>query len=122
MQRTSKAFRATLPRLGDTQLERLQRWTAENCASGLAFRDGGCVVWLACRERAKTKESFLRSAGRTLRLLGIDTGALRGRRLSLAAEDVVHAELARRPGNAAMARAGFCMVELVLPKNTTAPS
>ena len=59
MQVTSKAFRATLPRMDDTQLERLQIWTAENCASGLAFRDGGCVVWLVSRERAKTKEALL---------------------------------------------------------------
>ena len=103
MQVTSKAFRCTLPRLTDAQLERLQRWTSENCASGLAFRDGGCVVWLVSRERAKTKEAFLRSAGRTLRLLGIDTGS-RGRWLSLAAEEVVHAELALRPGTALPAR------------------
>ena len=99
----SKAFRATLPSLADAQLERLQTWTAENCAAGIAFREGGCVIWLACRERAKTKEAFLRSAGRTLRLLGIDTGS-RGRWLSLAAEEVVHAELALRPGTALLAR------------------
>ena len=100
----SKAFRATLPSLADAQLERLQTWTAENCAAGIAFREGGCVIWLACRERAKTKEAFLRSAGRTLRLLGIDTGELRGRWLSLAAEEVVHAELALRPATALPAR------------------
>ena len=112
MQVTSKAFRCTLPRLTDAQLERLQRWTSENCASGLAFREDGGVVWLACRERAKTKESFLRSAGRTLRILGIDTGTLRGRWLSLAAEEVVHAELARQPGSVAPAREAECADEL----------
>ena len=112
MQVTSKAFRCTLPRLTDAQLERLQRWTSENCASGLAFREDGGVVWLACRERAKTKESFLRSAGRTLRILGIDTGTLRGRWLSLAAEEVVHAELAQRPSTALPASEAECVDEL----------
>ena len=112
MQVTSKAFRCTLPRLTDAQLERLQRWTAENCASGLAFREDGGVVWLACRERAKTKEAFLRPAGRTLKLLGIDTSALRGSWLSLAAEEVVHAELAQQPGTALPARKAECAEEL----------
>ena len=107
----SKAFRATLPSLADAQLERLQTWTAENCAAGIAFREGGCVIWLACRERAKTKEAFLRSAGRTLRLLGIDTGS-RGRWLSLAAEEVVHAELAQRPSTALPASEAECVDEL----------
>ena len=98
MQLQSKAYRATLPRLADAQLERLQMWTSENCASGLAFRDGSCVIWLASRERAKTKEAFLRSVRSTLKALGICTSGLKGRWLSLTDEEVVHAEMASRPG------------------------
>ena len=100
----SKAYRATLPGLENAQLERLQRWTAENCASGFAFRDGGCVVRVASRERAKTKEAFLRSVRSTLKALGIDTSGLKGRWLSLTDEEVVHAERASRPGAALPAR------------------
>ena len=93
---TSKAFRATLPSLNETQLARLQGWIAENCATGVVFQEHGCTVLLAIRERAKTQEAFLKSVRSTLKRLGIDMSQARRRWLSLTTEDAVSAEVAAR--------------------------
>ena len=92
----SKAFRATLPSLNETQLEQLQNWIAANCASGAVFQEDGCTFLLATRERAKTQEAFLRSVRSTLKRFNIDMSKVRRRWLSLTTEDVVDAEVAAR--------------------------
>ena len=79
MEPTSKSFRAILPILNDTQLSELRQWAATNCAAAVVLTEYECVVLLATRERSKTKEAFMRSVRRTMRLLNIDTGALKRR-------------------------------------------
>ena len=79
MEPTSKSFRATLPNLDEAQLEKLRRWTEASCAAGLAFREGGRVILIATRERARTKESFMRSVRGTLGRLDIAPNARKGR-------------------------------------------
>ena len=59
---TSKSFRAILPCLSEEEVRRLQAWSAENCAVATVFRESECVVWLASKERARSREAFLRGA------------------------------------------------------------
>ena len=93
---TSKSFRAALPNLGEEELQRLRSWAADNCAASSVFREDEAVIWLASRDRARSREAFLRSVRTTLRHLGVDVSRLRGRWLTLA-EDcaVAHSSLAR---------------------------
>ena len=93
---TSKSFRAILPPLSDAELRRLQAWSAENCAAATVFRESECVIWLASKERARSREAFLRSVRGVLKRLAIDVARLRGRWLMLTEDDVVQAEAARR--------------------------
>ena len=60
------------------------------------FRKSGFVVWLASKERARSREAFLRSARGVLKRLTIDAARPRGRWLVLAEDSVVRAEAARR--------------------------
>lgn len=98
MEPTSKSFRATLPELGEAQLDKLRRWTETNCAAGLVFREGDRVILIATRERARTKEAFMRSVRGTLGHFGIAPNARKGRWLVLASEDSVAAEMMERTG------------------------
>lgn len=91
---TSKSFRATLPNASDDQLEQLQRWADANCSNSALFRDEGDVVWLASRERARSKSAFLKSTRALLKKFGFETGALTGRWLTLTTDDVVNSEAA----------------------------
>lgn len=122
---TSKSFRATLPPImNDAQLALLQEWTGENCSTGVAFREpDGTVIWLASRERPKTKEAFLRSVRARLKSLGIDTRALKGRWLALTTESVVSAEagavVARAPAQASTPRASA--LNLPIARGKTEP-
>ena len=93
---TSKSFRAILPCLSDEEVRRLQAWSAENCAAATVFRESECVIWLASKERARSREAFLRSVRGVLKRLAIDVSRLRGRWLVLAEDDVVRAEAVRR--------------------------
>jgi len=93
----SKSFRAILPPLSDEEVQRLQAWSTENCTAATVFREPECVVWLASKERARSREAFLRSARGVLKRLAIDVTRLRGRWLVLAEDSVVRAEAARRP-------------------------
>ena len=93
---TSKSFRAILPCLSDEEVRRLQAWSAENCAAATVFRESECVVWLASKERARSREAFLRSVRGVLKRLAINVTRLRGRWLVLAEDSVVRAEAARR--------------------------
>ena len=93
----SKSFRAILPPLSNEEVQRLQAWSAANCAAATVFREPECVVWLASKERARSREAFLRSARGVLKKLTIDVTRLRGRWLVLAEDSVVRAEAARRP-------------------------
>ena len=102
---TSKSFRAILPPLSEQEVQRLQAWSAENCAAATVFRESECVVWLASKERARSREAFLRSVRGVLKRLAINVIRLRGRWLVLAEDSVVRAEAARRAtGAAATAR------------------
>ena len=83
---TSKAFHATLPWLSDADLSRLRAWASENCAASSMTREQGVVVWRATKERARTREAYLRSVRATLKRLQIDVSRLRGRWLMLADE------------------------------------
>ena len=93
---TSKSFRAILPPLSDADVQRLRAWSAENCAAASVFREPECVVWLVSKERARSREAFLRSVRGVLKRLAIDVARLRGRWLMLTEDDVVQAEAARR--------------------------
>ena len=98
MEPTSKTFRATLPNLDEAQLEKLRRWTAASCATGMAFREGSRVVLIATRERARTKEAFMRSVRGTLGRLSIAPNARKGRWLVLTSEAAVAQEMIERNG------------------------
>ena len=73
-----------------------EAWSAENCAAATVFCESECVVWLASKERARSREAFLRSVRGVLKCLAIDVTRLRGRWLVLAEDSVVRAEAARR--------------------------
>ena len=98
MEQVSKSFRATLPHLEDTQLERLRCWTQLSCAAGLVFREGRHTVLIATRERARTKEAFMRSLRSTIGRLGIAPNMRKGRWLVLTSEAAVAAEMNERNG------------------------
>ena len=98
MEPVSKSFRAVLPYLDDAQLDKLRCWTQLSCAVGLAFREGNHVVLIATRERARTKEAFMRSLRGTLGRLGIAPNAQKGRWLVLTSEAAVVAETNERDG------------------------
>ncbi len=86
---TSKSSRAVLPSLDDDELERLREWSAENCAASAVFREDDAVIWLASKERTRSREAFLRSARSTLRRLAVDLSQLKGRWLLLTDDSVV---------------------------------
>ena len=86
---TSKAFHATLPWLDDAELSRLRLWACQNCAASSLAREDGIVVWRATKERARTREAFLRSVRSTLKRLAVDVSRLKGRWLVLADEGSV---------------------------------
>ncbi len=86
----SKAFRATLPALRDDQVEHLRRWSVNNCAHALLFRESsavgplsGRVVLMALRDRPRTAASHARTVRAALRRRGIDDTRLRGKWLHL---------------------------------------
>ena len=96
MEPTSKAFRVTLPDdLDEAQLDKLKRWTEASCAAGLVLREEKSVILIATRERARTKEAFMRSVRGTIGRLGIATNARKMRWLTLTSEDSVAAEITR---------------------------
>ena len=66
---TSKAFHATLPWLDDAELSRLRAWACQNCAASSLAREVHIVIWRATKERARTREAFLRSVRSTLKRL-----------------------------------------------------
>ena len=91
---TSKSFRAILPPLSDVEMQKLRVWSVENCAAAKVFRESDCVVWLASKERARSREAFMRSVRGLLKRLAIDV-RLRGRWLMLTEDGVVQGEAAR---------------------------
>ena len=93
---TSKSFRAILPPISEEEVQRLRAWSAENCAAATVFRESECVVWLVSKERARSREAFLRSVRGVLKRLAINVTRLRGRWLVLAQDSVVRAASARR--------------------------
>ena len=102
---SGKSYRAILPLLSDEEQNRLQAWADMHCATSVLLRVRGepekdCVVWLATRERPRTREAFMRSIRATLKKMDIDPSRLRGTWLVLADDDVVSREsrLARAAG------------------------
>ncbi len=87
----SKSFRAVLPRLSEGELERLRFWGADFCSSSAVWREGDNVVWLASKERARSREGFMRSLRNTLDCLAI-AAKPKGRWLILAEESAVRSE------------------------------
>ena len=81
----SKSYRAALP-IGPSEAERLRLWSEANCAATEISREGDCYIWSATRERARTREAFMRSVRATLLRLAIDTSRLRGCWLVLATD------------------------------------
>ena len=92
----SKSFRAILTPLSDAEVHRLRAWSAENCAAAAVFREYDCLVWLTSKERARSREAFMRPVLGGLQRLATDVARLRGRWLMLAEDDVVQAEASRR--------------------------
>jgi hypothetical protein len=90
----SKSFLAVLPILSDEELQRLRAWSEENCAAASIFREDDCVIWLASKERARSREAFMRFCRSTLQRLAIRAKP-RGRWLILANETSVRSEAAR---------------------------
>ena len=80
---TSKSYRAVLPNLSEQELGRLRQWAADNCSASTVFREDHTIIWLASKDRARSREAFLRSVRNTLRQLGVDVTQLRGRWLIL---------------------------------------
>ena len=80
----SKAFRARLPALRADQLEHLRRWSDNNRAHAVLFRDssGRCVL-MALRDRPRTAASHSRTVRAAMRLLAVDDSRLRGKWLHL---------------------------------------
>ena len=80
----SKAFRAKLLGLRVDQLEHLRRWSDNNCAHAVLFRDssGRCVL-MALRDRPRTAASHSRTVRAALQNRGIDDRGLRGKWLHL---------------------------------------
>ena len=80
----SKAFRAKLPGLRADQLEHLRRWSDNNCAHAVLFRDssGRCVL-MALRDRPRTAASHSRTVRAALQNRGIDDSRLRVKWLHL---------------------------------------
>ena len=66
---TSTAFRATLPWLDDAELNRSRALAYQNCAAPSLAREDDIVIWRATKERARTREAFLRSVRSTLKRL-----------------------------------------------------
>ena len=91
----SKSFRAILPSLTEEELQRLGAWSEEYCAAASVFRDDDCqcVIWLASKERLRTREAFMRFCRKTLQRLAVRTKP-RGRWLILADEESVRSEAA----------------------------
>ena len=80
---TSKAFRATLPRLRDDQLRHLRGWADRHCAQSVVFTDErGAAVLLALKDQPRSSASFARTVRTFLRRVAIDV-PLRGRWLEL---------------------------------------
>ena len=91
---TGKSFRATLPNASDDRLELLQRWADANCSKSILFRGEDDVVWIASRERARSKSAFLKSTRALLKRFGFDIQALKRPWLTITTEDVVNSEAA----------------------------
>ena len=85
----SKSFAAQLPTLTPAELNRLRAWGIDNCSQSILYRDGNCVMWLASRERARSREDFSRAIRGVLKKLSINASGLRRRRWLTLTEDVV---------------------------------
>ena len=86
---TSKAFHATLPWLANAELSRLRARACQNCAASSLAREDDVVIWRATKERARTREAFLRSVRSALKRLAIYASRLKGQWLILADEGSV---------------------------------
>ena len=93
----SKSFAVQLPVLTESELDRLRAWGAENCSQSVLYRDANSIIWLASRERARSREDFARAIRGVLKRLSIDASGLRRRHwLTLTEDSIVRAECAAR--------------------------
>ena len=72
---TSKSFRAAPSPTTSSS----RAWIADFCAAGAVFRESDAVICLASKERAHSREAFLRAARGTLKRLGSEPGVGRRR-------------------------------------------
>ena len=86
----NKGFRAALP-IQAYEAERLRKWSEANCLDTNVICEGGEYIWTAKRERARTREAFMRAVRGILKKLAICTSRLRGRWLILSFDDTIEA-------------------------------
>ncbi len=75
----AKAYRATLPPLNSQQAEALSRWARDNCWQSIVARDRQQTLWVAIREKRRTKAMWKRHVAQVLNALAIDTRSLETR-------------------------------------------
>ena len=75
----AKAYRATLPPLNSQQAEALSRWARDNCWRSIVTRDRKQTLWVAIREKRRTKAMWKRHVAQVLNELAIDTRPLETR-------------------------------------------
>ena len=86
----AKAFRAELPPLRRDEVERLARWGEANCSVSVIFESEGRLIWLAAKERLRTRANCMRHVRAVLTRLAVDASRIRGKRwLSLTSEEYV---------------------------------
>ena len=75
----AKAYRATLPSLNSQQAEALSRWARDNCWRSIVAGDRQQTLWVAIREKRRTKAMWKRHVAQVLNELAIDTRPLETR-------------------------------------------
>ena len=76
----SKAYRVTLPpkTYSDEDLRRLERWSAENCCRAVVKKTPEHALWVATREKTRTKGEWLRHVRGVFSVLRLNTRPLAG--------------------------------------------
>ena len=76
----SKAYKVKLP-LGsytEDDLRKLERWSLDSCCRAIVQTDGAHVVWVARREKTRTKSEWLRHIRSVFNALRLDAQPLGG--------------------------------------------
>ena len=72
----SKAYHAALPSLSNRQAEALSMWASDNCWRSALARDRRHALWVAIREKKRTKPMWARHVKQVLDVLAVDTRPL----------------------------------------------